>query len=70
VYSVEPPLDVFVVYVDGISAVQLTNKQEYEEVILNVEPGKHVIDFSYQYNIFGVDPTTVPSSETRLGGFL
>eukprot|EP00804_Cyclotella_cryptica_P018209 CCRYP_005958-RC/>CCRYP_005958-RC protein AED:0.26 eAED:0.26 QI:1702/1/1/1/0.86/0.89/38/579/1095 len=64
--SVAPPIDVFVIYVDGVSAAQLTDSQEFNDVVFSVEPGGHTIDFSYQYNIFGVDPLP-PSPENRLG---
>ncbi|KAL7487936.1 hypothetical protein ACHAW6_013516 [Cyclotella cf. meneghiniana] len=64
--SVAPPIDVFVIYVDGVSAAQLTDSQEFSDVIFSLEPGPHRIDFSYQYNIFGVDPLP-PSPENRLG---
>jgi hypothetical protein len=64
--SVAPPIDVFVIYVDGISAVQLTDTQEFTDVVFNVEAGRHTIDFSYQFNIFGVDPLP-PSPQNRLG---
>lgn len=66
IHSVAPPIDVFVIYVDGISAVQLTDTQEFTDVVFNVEAGRHTIDFSYQYNIFDVDPLP-PSPENRLG---
>ena len=52
-HSVAPPIDVFVIYVDGVSAVQLTEAQEFTDVVFDVQPGLHTIDFSYQYNIFG-----------------
>lgn len=68
-HSVAPPIDVFVIYVDGVSAVQLTDTHDFTDVVFVVEAGRHTIDFSYQYNIFGVDPLP-PSPETRLGMLL
>lgn len=56
----------FVIYVDGVSAVQLTDAQEFTDVVFSVEAGRHTIDFSYQYNIFGVDPLPPPPDD-RLG---
>jgi hypothetical protein len=54
--SVLPPQDVFIVYVDGVLAAQLVDVQTFEQVRLELEPGDHRVDFSYQYNIFNLDP--------------
>ena len=64
--SVAPPHDVLIVFVDGVSAVQLTEAYEFTDVVFAVGAGRHVIDFSYQYNIFGTNPLP-PSPDTRLG---
>lgn len=64
--SVAPPIDVFIIFIDGVSAVQLTEANDFTDVVFAVEAGRHVIDFSYQYNIFGTDPLP-PSPDTRLG---
>ena len=55
-----------IVFVDGVSAVQLTEADEFTDVVFAVGAGRHVIDFSYQYNIFGTNPLP-PSPDTRLG---
>lgn len=54
--SVLPPQDVFIVYIDGEVAAQLVDVQTFEEVKLELKPGAHRVDFSYQYNIFSLDP--------------
>mmetsp|Transcript_28474 Transcript_28474/g.57297 ORF Transcript_28474/g.57297 Transcript_28474/m.57297 type:complete len:567 (+) Transcript_28474:69-1769(+) len=54
--SVLPPQDVFIVYIDGVVAAQLVDVQTFEEVRLELKPGAHTVDFSYQYNIFNLDP--------------
>lgn len=54
--SVLPPQDLFIVYVDGVAAAQLADVNEFDELGLELEPGPHIVDFSYQYNIFSLDP--------------
>lgn len=54
--SVLPPQDLFIVYVDGVAAAQLADVNEFDELRLELEPGPHIVDFSYQYNIFSLDP--------------
>ena len=63
-----PPSDIFVIYVDGESAAQLVDVNEWTDVALGLEPGPHRVDFSYQYNIFGVNPLP-PSPPQRQGEF-
>lgn len=64
--SVLPPQDSFVVYVDGIGAARLTDVQKFTEVNLELSPGSHRVDFSYQYNLFNLDPVP-PVPPTILG---
>jgi hypothetical protein len=64
--SVQPPTDIFSIYIDGESAAQLVDGKEFTDVALGVSPGQHTIVFSYQYNIFGVDPLPESPPE-RLG---
>lgn len=64
--SVLPPADIFIIYVDGESAAQLVAVQEWTDVELSLSPGPHRVDFTYQYNMFGVDPLP-PSPPTRQG---
>mmetsp|Transcript_14522 Transcript_14522/g.23582 ORF Transcript_14522/g.23582 Transcript_14522/m.23582 type:complete len:117 (+) Transcript_14522:3-353(+) len=64
--SVLPPHDIFIVYIDGEEAAQLVNVNEWTEPTLGLSPGAHRIDFSYQYNTFGVSPLP-PNPATRLG---
>jgi hypothetical protein len=65
-HSVQPPRDIFSIYVDGESAAQIVDTSEWTDVVFSVAPGPHTIDLSYQYNIFGVDPLP-PSPPERLG---
>ena len=64
--SVQPPRDIFSIYIDGESAAQLVGGQEWTDVALGVSPGPHTINFSYQHSIFGVDPLPESPPE-RLG---
>lgn len=64
--SVLPPSDIFIIYINGESAAQLVDVQEWTEVTLGIPPGPQIIDFSYRYNFFGADPLP-PSPPTRLG---
>jgi len=64
--SVQPPRDIFIVFVDGEVAAQLVDVNEWTELALGLEPGPHVIDFSYQYNPFDV-AVLPPSPPTREG---
>jgi len=64
--SVLPPSDLFIIYIDGDSAAQLVDVQEFTEVTLGIPPGVHVIDFSYRYNFFNTDPLP-PAPPERLG---
>ncbi|KAL7468613.1 hypothetical protein ACHAXS_008865 [Conticribra weissflogii] len=64
--SVLPPSDLFIIYIDGNSAAQLVDVQEFTEVTLGIPPGVHVIDFSYRYNFFNTDPLP-PAPPERLG---
>jgi hypothetical protein len=64
--SVQPPADIFVVYIDGVDAAQLADNGEFSDVALAVSPGAHTIDLSYQYNPFSI--SDLPESPpTRLG---
>jgi len=54
--SVLPPQDNFIVYVDGTVAAQITDVKEYTEVQLALSSGPHIVDFSYRYNLFSLDP--------------
>mmetsp|Transcript_9622 Transcript_9622/g.21698 ORF Transcript_9622/g.21698 Transcript_9622/m.21698 type:complete len:825 (+) Transcript_9622:721-3195(+) len=65
--SVIPPRDIFIIYIDGEPAAQLVDVHEWTPVALGLQPGPHRIDFSYQYNSFGIDPLP-PSPVTREGG--
>ena len=67
--SVLPPNDIFIIYVDGESEKQLVNMHEWKNVTLELEPGPHRVDFSYQYNTFGLETMPPSSSEERLGEF-
>ena len=64
--SVLPPTDVFVIFVDGVGVSQLVDVNEWTQAVVDVPPGSHVIDFSYQYNMFNVDPLP-PSPPNREG---
>ncbi len=70
--SVAPPLDLFIVYVDGVAAAQLVEVNEWTSVALGLEPGSHRIDFSYQYNPFDVEslPPSPPTREGKLDVYL
>lgn len=62
----QPPRDIFSIYIDDESAAQLIDTQGWQDVALGVSPGPHTINLSYQYNIFGVDPLP-ESPQERLG---
>lgn len=64
--SVLPPSDVFGVFIDGVKETQLIAVNAWRELIVDVPAGRHVIDFSYQYNMFSVDPMP-PSPPSREG---
>ncbi|KAL7484796.1 hypothetical protein ACHAW6_010451 [Cyclotella cf. meneghiniana] len=64
--SVQPPRDIFTIFIDDESAAQVIDTQEFRVVELGVAPGPHTVNFSYQYNIFGVDPLP-ESPPDRLG---
>ena len=64
--SVQPPRDIFTIFIDDESAAQVIDTQEFRVVEIGVAPGPHTINFSYQYNIFGVDPLP-ESPPDRLG---
>lgn len=64
--SVNPPHDIFIIYVDGAPAAQLVDVNEWTPVALGLEPGPHLIDFSYQYNVFGAG-VLPPSPVAREG---
>ena len=66
--SVQPPRDLFIIYVDGVAAAQLVDVNEWTPVALGLEPGSHRIDFSYQFNPFDVE-SLPPSPPTREGKF-
>ena len=60
--SVLPPRDVFAIYIDGANGVQYLDVREWTEVAIDIPPGRHVIDFSYMYNVFSVDSLPPPHS--------
>ena len=62
--SVQPPLDLFTVYIDGEDAAQLVNVQEFTEVALGLSEGPHTIDFSYRFNPVNL-PVLSPSPPER-----
>ena len=66
--SVQPPHDIFIVYVDGISAAQFVDKNDWEPSSLQLLPGPHVVEFSYQYNLSGGSLPENPS--LREGEFI
>ena len=57
--SVEPPRDIFIIYIDGEEAAQLESVNEWQTLELGLTAGQHRIDFSYQYTGTNVtNPTT------------
>lgn len=64
--SIQPPLDIFIIYVDGLAAAQLVDVNEWTPLALVLGPGPYTIDFSYQYNPFDLD-VLPPSPPTRDG---
>lgn len=64
--SVLPPTDLFKVYINGEEKLLLIDVNEWKEVTLDVPGGRQRIDFSYQYNAFGVNPLP-PSPPLREG---
>lgn len=67
--SVDPPHDILFIHIDGEEAASLLDVTEWTAVQLSLTPGFHRIDFSYQYNIFGVDPLP-PSPPQRQGEYV
>ena len=67
VASVMPPNDIFVVYIDGEAAAQIVDIHDWTEIELSLEDGPHKVEFSYQYNIFGVTP--LPGLTRRQGEY-
>jgi hypothetical protein len=66
--SVQPPRDIFEIYIDGQSAAQLVDVTEWTVLELGLEPGNHRIDFSYQYNMFNSDVSLLPPSPAEREG--
>eukprot|EP00571_Detonula_confervacea_P009171 CAMPEP_0172318502 /NCGR_PEP_ID=MMETSP1058-20130122/35080_1 /TAXON_ID=83371 /ORGANISM="Detonula confervacea, Strain CCMP 353" /LENGTH=118 /DNA_ID=CAMNT_0013033351 /DNA_START=105 /DNA_END=458 /DNA_ORIENTATION=+ len=64
--SVLPPSDVFVIFVDGVKEKEMIDVNEWQEITVDIPAGRHVIDFSYQYNLYNVDPLP-PSPPNREG---
>lgn len=60
--NVLPPTDVFKIYVDGVETMQLIDVNDWSLVAVDIAPGRHVIDLSFQYNIFSVDPLSTDLS--------
>lgn len=57
--SVEPPRDIFIIYIDGVEAAELVGVNEWQTLELGLTSGAHTIDFSYQYTGKNVtNPTT------------
>ncbi|KAL7442907.1 hypothetical protein ACHAXH_009021, partial [Discostella pseudostelligera] len=57
--SVEPPRDIFIIYIDGVEAAELVSVNEWQTLELGLTSGAHTIDFSYQYTGKNVtSPTT------------
>ncbi len=65
-FSVQPPADIFELFIDGESVQSLVNIQEFTEIPMGLSPGPHVINFSYRYNPLNI-PILPPSPEERLG---
>jgi hypothetical protein len=66
--SVQPPRDIFEIYIDGESAAQLVGVNEWTLLELGLEPGPHRIDFSYQFNMFNSDVGILPPSPEEREG--
>ena len=67
--SVQPPLDIFIVSIDGETAAALVNVSEWRKIALALEPGPHTIDFSYQFNLVGDDLDNYTSPTEREGEY-
>ena len=63
--SVFPPQDLFVISIDGITAAQFVDVNEWQPVNLGLSPGEHRIDFRYEYNTFGVNPLPPRQPQTE-----
>ena len=66
--SVQPPRDIFEIYIDGESAAQLVDIHEWTVLELGLEPGPHQIDFSYLYNVFNSEAGLLPLSTPEREG--
>ena len=53
--SVLPPTDLFKVYINGEEKLLLIDVNQWKEVTVDIPPGRHQIDLSYQYNPFDIE---------------
>ena len=53
IVSVLPPYDIFQGYIDGVTAAQLADVNEWNNVAFALDAGPHRVVFSYQYKNFG-----------------
>jgi hypothetical protein len=64
--SVLPPRDIFEIYIDGGSAAQMVDVNEWTVLELGLEPGPHRVDFSYQYNMTNTEAElSTPAPQNR-----
>ena len=64
--SVGPPMDIFIIYVDGETVSQLVGVNEWEELAIQLQPGPHVVNFSYQYNPFELEDMLLVHQRERV----
>lgn len=66
--SVQPPHDIFHLYIDGSRVVNMVNTNGWVEIVNGLPPGNHTIDFRYEYNIFSLDEQDLPPRAEGLKG--
>ncbi len=63
--SVEPPRDIFLIYIDGVEAAQMESVNEWQTLELGLKAGPHRIDFSYLTTGMNVTALTTEGERTR-----
>ncbi|KAL7538941.1 hypothetical protein ACHAXR_008897 [Thalassiosira sp. AJA248-18] len=65
--SVLPPHDILRIYIDGALYEQMAEVNDWTTMSFGLNPGSHVIDFSYQFNFFGLE--VMPDRAAGIEGY-